>query len=417
MRRVEIRWNKYKCKELKKIARKIDVQWKSLAYKATSVDLLMIIKTIYKKERINKTSLFSILYNLPNTKEIFEEEYKQEFKLFLDKVAGLLRLDENIVLDSQIIESLYNNIINFFTNEEIIERIFKISDLSYIHEEQSNLPKVNIFMQVKNSNKSIVDFFEEKFYKIIKSENLDINDFEIDYYISRTTSAFNFIFRKFLLKRLCNMSFENDFLNNKKIFDLFKETLTNLVEKKEIYKMILYFYKNISIDKYPNIWFMDMYEKLGEIDKDDRDYTGHWEDFNDEEKETFKKWMLGEKLEKFFTREVNEPERTEFWRRYIDYLDKIDFFGELGQAIVMEFKNHTIVEFGKKGNASYVYSKNDLSLKEIRNKQRFRTLSMWTLKNSDNPIKLKATNTKYGWNHSGGWQENFKYKLSQLGYK
>ena len=417
MKNIDISWNKYKCKELKKMARKINSQWNSSVYKASSVDLLMIIKRIYEKEKINETSLFSILYNLQDTKEIFEDNYKAKFEFFLDKIIWLLESIENITLNSQIIEALYNDMIIFFTDKEIIERIFKISDLDYIQKETSNLPKVNIFFEAKNSNKSVADFFEEKFYKTISSKSLDINDFEIDYYISRTTRAFNFIFKRFLFKRLCNISFENDFLNNKKIFNLFEEILTNLVEKKEIYKMILYFYREISVENYPDRWFRDMYDKLGELDREDKGYTGHWEDFSEKDRAIFKKWLLEEKLEKFFTKEVNDPERTKFWKKYINSLDKIDFFQDLNQAIIMEFKNHTVVEFGERNNASYVYSKNDLDLKEIRRKQRLRTLSTWTLKNSNNPIKLKENNKKYRWGHSGRWQEDFKYKLSQLGYK
>ena len=124
-------------------------------------------------------------------------------------------------------------------------------------------------------------------------------------------------------------------------------------------------------------------------------------------------------MDEFFGKEIKDPERAIFWKSYAYCLKNIDYYEKLAQAIVMEFENHTVIEFGKKGNATYVYPKKNVNSLIIRSWYNNNSIIIVKerLKNWKNAIPLKQFNISNGWNHSSNWQTVFKYRLSELGYR
>ena len=70
--------------------------------------------------------------------------------------------------------------------------------------------------------------------------------------------------------------------------------------------------------------------------------------------------LVKNQLEEIFTIEVKDKKRLEFWKKYISYIKKVEFYKGLNQAIIMETASHTFIEFGEKGNAFYVYNLENL---------------------------------------------------------
>ena len=100
-----------------------------------------------------------------------------------------------------------------------------------------------------------------------------------------------------------------------------------------------------------------------------------------------------------------------FWKNYINVIKKIEFIEELHQAIIMETQSHTFIEFGKKGNACYIYTKSTINISIIKE-----MIEKWHWSKVIKKIKLREIAIRYT-SHSGWWQNRFKVELARLGYK
>ncbi|QIZ08472.1 hypothetical protein HFZ78_18610 [Priestia megaterium] len=67
------------------------------------------------------------------------------------------------------------------------------------------------------------------------------------------------------------------------------------------------------------------------------------------------KWLLGNKLKKFFENDSNSK-RFDYWKRYIDYMEDVTPL-KVPLVAFIYFKHFVIVEFGNIGNAAYFYHK------------------------------------------------------------
>ena len=144
----------------------------------------------------------------------------------------------------------------------------------------------------------------------------------------------------------------------------------------------------------------------------------NWKNFSDSQRDKFRTWVTKGKLDDFFKRKINAPERYSFWEKYLLSIKNAIYFEDLNQAIILELDNHVVIEYGKIGNAAYVYSKDDISIKAIKfleNSSDSKSSKLMRLKNIKNPIPLQIGITS-GWNHSGEWQYKFQDKLYKLGY-
>ena len=121
-------------------------------------------------------------------------------------------------------------------------------------------------------------------------------------------------------------------------------------------------------------------------------------------------WSLADKLinqlEEIFTIEVKDKKRLEFWKKYISYIKKVEFYKGLNQAIIMETASHTFIEFGEKGNAFYIYNLENLNIKSIEG---IGKINLWKLKNREEALIYLP--------HSGSWERKFINELYNIGYE
>ena len=128
-----------------------------------------------------------------------------------------------------------------------------------------------------------------------------------------------------------------------------------------------------------------------------------WGEFNEEQIEIMRIWHINKDLEKYFSLEVKDKIRLEFWRRYIKYIKEVKYFERLKQAIVMLTDKHIFIEFGEKGNAAYGYKKGYISFDEIEKLSRVTKLK--------NPEEVEIY-----MKHLPNWEIKLKSILHKHGY-
>lgn len=178
--------------------------------------------------------------------------------------------------------------------------------------------------------------------------------------------------------------------------------------KKDIFRRILLDYKDIlDIKKYSEDWFNFIYREIG----DPYDTSNYKWDGIEDVMEIFRRWNIESNMEKFFEQIVGgDKRRKKFWRGYLDSIYRVDYFEDVEKSFVMDFKEHTFVEFAKSGNALYYYGNEEMDINKIKNNLR--------------GSKLRRTGKLnflkqgiYKIDHRGAWEDRFEYRIRALGYK
>lgn len=420
MKLKNLNFQMYQCTHLKKDAINIDLVWEAKSYEVSNVELKIILKNLYKKNILKNGELIKLISNILEVKNLLIELKLDTLEEFFIKLKNSFISDVSTAKLKNL-DLFYDTILLFYKNTIIVKSIkYFINEIfkTNINLNKNSSKKTYLMLEIIENENSICDFFTKKFISNIYKYINDIFEFEMDFYIGRSTELFFDIIKNILNKYIVNIIIDHSLEVNRLFYKLFKEHENDLMSKISIYKKIINIYSNsyIKFNDITNLWFHDMLSNLGKVKKRSK----KWEHFSELEQNIFKKWFFREKLDEFFGRNVRDPERTEFWKEYAHCLKDIKFYREIAEAIIMEFENHTIVEFGKKGNAAYVYHKDFLTIHKVNsylNIYNNTTIRDVKLKDQDNAIPLKVSNVKPGWNHPSNWQQNFKFRLRELGYK
>ena len=411
----------YNCKKLKEISRNIEIQWGENNKKINNFELIYILKNIIKKDILNSGDILKIFSSLGQVKFLLKEKYDMKIESFFEKLELLLEQDSSLK-EPLNLDIFYDSNLVFYKNEDIQDIIFNIVNEIIKLNRKNNLimsKKTRYFIEMIDKKEYIIKYLTEKLIKGIDKYLDDLFEFELEYYINRNSELFFDIIENIIESYIGLIVSDKNYKTNEIINKNFKLRVLEFKKKVEIYKKILNTYERLkSFNQNTNIWFKEISEDLGDItDKN----NNKWKEFSESQKAIFSRWFFMKEINKFFGEKVKDPTRTEFWKKYAHCLKNIIYRESFQQAIIMEFENHTIVEFGKKGNAAYVYPKISLNINTIKNYSMFSatsaTSAIFWLKNSPNPIYLKEMNYSAGWNHASNWQAVFKYRLAELGYK
>ncbi|MGL6120518.1 MAG: hypothetical protein ACRC0V_08435, partial [Fusobacteriaceae bacterium] len=340
---------------------------------------------------------------------------------FLNKINEIL-YNKLELCELKEMDILYDNLIVFYGEKnEVVKEFLNLGKILIKNSnkiEENSSKKNQLYSEILKNDKEIDELFYKKFLKNFEYYIENFINFEMDFYIGKDTRLFKQVIKKIMLKDTVRL-ISKDVIVNKKIFDFFINNFPNKQEKKEIYKEILNIYcihKNIPFTKSSDFWFYNILETIGTLNKNKEE----WKEFSNEQRFIFKRWFFTKEIDRLFNAEVNDPERTEFWKKYVNYIIDIKFYPDLGQAIIMELTNHTIIEFGKKGNAAYLYPREVIKIKNIDEYQKRElkgTNLIYRLKNESGAIKPNNLNSTRGWAHTGGWQGRFKFSLLKLNYE
>ncbi|MEH6954437.1 EH signature domain-containing protein [Neobacillus drentensis] len=130
------------------------------------------------------------------------------------------------------------------------------------------------------------------------------------------------------------------------------------------------------------------------------------------------KWLLEDKLKKFFENDSNNK-RFDYWKRYIDYMEDVTPL-KIPPVAFIYFKNFVVVEFGNIGNAAYFYHKD--AFKEIILPRTKSQAFIYTSSVQRKESILKEPEVIYKgkklfitkMSHSGNWQNRFDNEMRNL---
>lgn len=356
----------------------------------TEKDYLILLSFL---ERIEKKQIYKLLNNLKDS-PIRNNIVNKGLKLIMDNVySDVLAFKQK--------ELLYNMIYNYFVENQHLKRNLDLGD------------------------------------KIIKSDNLslyldclkkDISSLRYNPYTARKFSFDSYI-RNYYIKnsseyyfRCLSIYLKNNYLDNEVWKSNEKSIKAQPLEKRnKIIKSILWdLYCNrqkIDISEYPDEFFFLVEYFLGEDISSTK-----WESFTDKEKSIYITWTKDKSIRKFFNdiSQEGDAARLKFWRQYLDSVIDIYHHETLNNILIMEFKNHLIVEFAERSNATYIYNKDNLSMekaKEVALSNIGKHEKIRFFKNKvyfKNEVRFDSVKKL---NHSGRWQVNFERNLNILGYR
>jgi hypothetical protein len=83
-----------------------------------------------------------------------------------------------------------------------------------------------------------------------------------------------------------------------------------------------------------------------------------WGRHDDRTQYTVHRYVVGKRLETFFAELHGDPDRLAYWRRWVSHIDDARIYKQIN-AFAMHIGDFVFVEFGKVGNAGYIYTPQD----------------------------------------------------------
>ena len=179
-------------------------------------------------------------------------------------------------------------------------------------------------------------------------------------------------------------------------------------DRKILFKKILnsYYYSSKSPVDFNSTWFEYIYQTNG----GPKQMT--WWGYSEEEKIAFRRWWNFRNIKDFFENYAIYEDRKEYWFGWMNVIEDTIIIEGFNLALIMKFKNHLIIEFGKVG-AIRIYQSRELSIREI--KSLFNNYTKARAKAKIDEEYREIENSR--WKHQGNWQWRFNANMDELGYR
>ena len=309
-------------------------------------------------------------------------------------------LSEKKMKRKECLMDIYQAIVSYFNKDEV-ETALNIFVENNIEFEKEESEIVQVYQEYSSSQKDYILFLYDETIRAIKNNKLRETLEKL--YISEEREVFSYIMDKVLLDIVSFAKLEKPYIEEI-LVDFFDKVKHKI--RIESFKRILNYY----IEEYKQtedigVCSRLIMEKIHEYLKDPHRNSPKWQwgEFNEEQIEIMRIWLVSADLEKYFSIEVNDKVRLQFWRRYIKYIKEVRYFERLKQAIVMLTDKHIFIEFGEKGNAAYGYKKGYISFDEIEKLSRVTKLK--------NPEEVEIY-----MKHLPNWEIKLKSILHKHGY-
>ena len=295
---------------------------------------------------------------------------------------------------------IYQAIVSYYNKNEVETALnFLVEDNIDLKKEESEIAQV--YQEYSSSKKDYILFLYDETIKAIKNNKL--KETLEKFYVSEEREVFSYIMEKVLLDIVYYVKLEKPYIEQ--ILADFFDRVKHEVRIESFKRILNYYVEEYEEDEDISICSRVIMEKIHEYLKDPHKNSPKWQwgDFSEAQIEIMRIWLVSADLEKYFSIEVNDKVRLQFWRRYIKYIKEVRYFERLKQAIVMLTDEHLFIEFGEKGNAAYCYKKDYISFSEINN--------------LSTNFRLKSRpNAEFFMSHSGNWEVKLKSTLYRLGY-
>ena len=393
----EINFKKFYPVNLEKKKDEINDFWNQIFKVVRDEKIFELIERVLKKKNLKVDEIIILLFNIKKVHDYLIHK-NVELADFIMNIK--FDLSEKKEKRKECLMDIYQAIVSYYNKNEVeIALNFLVEDNIDLKKEESEIAQV--YQEYSNSKKDYTLFLYDETVKAIKNNKL--KDTLDRLFISEEREVFLDIMNKVLFDIVYFVKLEKDYIN--KILADFFDRVTHEVRIESFKKVLNYYVEEYEEDEDISICSRVIMEKIHEYLKDPHKNSPKWQwgDFSEAQIEIMRIWLVSADLEKYFSIEVNDKVRLQFWRRYIKYIKEVRYFERLKQAIVMLTDEHIFIEFGEKGNAAYCYKKDYISFSEINNLS-----TNFRLKN--------RASAEFFMSHSGNWEVKLKSTLYRLGY-
>ena len=393
----EINFKKFYPINLEKKKDEINDFWNQIFKEVRDEKIFELIEKVLRNKSLKVDEVIVLLYNI---KKVNEYLIRKNTELADFIISIKFDLSEKKEKRKECLMDIYQAIVSYYNKNEVeIALNFLVEDNIDLKKEESEIAQV--YQEYSNSKKDYILFLYDETIKAIKNNKL--KETLEKFYISEEREVFLSIMEKVLLDIVYYVKLEKTYIEQ--ILADFFDRVKHEVRIESFKRILNYYIEEYKEDEDISICSRVIMEKIHEYLKDPHKNSPKWQwgDFSEAQIEIMRIWLVSADLEKYFSIEVNDKVRLQFWRRYIKYIKEVRYFERLKQAIVMLTDEHIFIEFGEKGNAAYCYKKDYISFSEINNLS-----TNFRLKN--------RASAEFFMSHSGNWEVKLKSTLYRLGY-
>lgn len=393
----EINFKKFYPVNLEKKKDEINDFWNQIFKEVRDEKIFELIEKVLRNKSLKVDEVIILLYNI---KKVDEYLIRKNTKLSDFIISIKFDLSEKKEKRKECLMDIYQAIVSYYNKNEVETALnFLVEDNIDLKKEESEIAQV--YQEYSNSKKDYILFLYDETIKAIKNNKL--KETLEKFYVSEEREVFSYIMEKVLLDIVYYVKLEKHYIEQ--ILADFFDRVKHEVRIESFKRILNYYVEEYEEDEDISICSRVIMEKIHEYLKDPHKNSPKWQwgDFSEAQIEIMRIWLVSADLEKYFSIEVNDKVRLQFWRRYIKYIKEVRYFERLKQAIVMLTDEHIFIEFGEKGNAAYCYKKDYISFSEINNLS-----TNFRLKN--------RASAEFFMSHSGNWEVKLKSTLYRLGY-
>ncbi len=393
----EINFKKFYPVNLEKKKDEINNFWNQIFKEVRDEKIFELIEKVLRNKSLKVDEVIILLYNI---KKVDEYLIRKNTELSDFIISIKFDLSEKKEKRKECLMDIYQAIVSYYNKNEVETALnFLVEDNIDLKKEESEIAQV--YQEYSSSKKDYILFLYDETIKAIKNNKL--KETLEKFYVSEEREVFSYIMEKVLLDIVYYIKLEKPYIEQ--ILADFFDRVKHEVRIESFKRILNYYVEEYEEDEDISICSRVIMEKIHEYLKDPHKNSPKWQwgDFSEAQIEIMRIWLVSADLEKYFSIEVNDKVRLQFWRRYIKYIKEVRYFERLKQAIVMLTDEHIFIEFGEKGNAAYCYKKDYISFSEINNLS-----TNFRLKN--------RASAEFFMSHSGNWEVKLKSTLYRLGY-
>jgi hypothetical protein len=393
----EINFKKFYPINLEKKKDEINDFWNQIFKEVRDEKIFELIEKVLRNKSLKVDEVIVLLYNI---KKVDEYLIRKNTELSDFIISIKFDLSEKKEKRKECLMDIYQAIVSYYNKNEVETALnFLVEDNIDLKKEESEIAQV--YQEYSSSKKDYILFLYDETIKAIKNNKL--KETLEKFYVSEEREVFSYIMEKVLLDIVYYVKLEKPYIEQ--ILADFFDRVKHEVRIESFKRILNYYVEEYEEDEDISICSRVIMEKIHEYLKDPHKNSPKWQwgDFSEAQIEIMRIWLVSADLEKYFSIEVNDKARLQFWRRYIKYIKEVRYFERLKQAIVMLTDEHIFIEFGEKGNAAYCYKKDYISFSEINNLS-----TNFRLKN--------RASAEFFMSHSGNWEVKLKSTLYRLGY-
>lgn len=397
----EINLKKFYPIELEKKKNEISIFWNRILKEVKDEKIFDLVERVLKNETMKVNEIAILISNVEKI-----ETYLNNKNIELHKFINDLKFDfyEKKEKRKECIMDIYQAIISYFDKIEVEKALNIFVDRNIEIGEKEKYQENNIIKTYKDYRGSHTNYNLFLYNQIIEAiKNNTLEEKLSKFCISRERKVFLEIMNKILLDIVEVIKYDKKYIEE--IISDFFDRVKDEVRIESFKRVLNYYIEEYKQTEDIGVCSRVIMEKIHKYLKDPHKDSPKWQwgEFNEEQIQMMRIWLVSADLEKYFSIEVKDKIRLKFWKRYIKYIKEVRYFERLKQAIVMVTNEHIFIEFGEKGNAAYGYQKDYIGFDEIA-----RLSINYKLKNRE-----KA---EFFISHSGNWEIKLKSKLYELGY-